>query len=105
MRQPAAYRIHKTRNLAYVRLGGKFVYLGRAHSPESHERYHAALADHLAGVAPTTTRQRKPRTAFTIGELAERWYYAMRDQFGPTHQKAYEARHAALELTTHHACA
>ena len=105
MRQPAAYRIHKTRNLAYVRLGGKFVYLGRAHSPESHERYHAALADHLAGVAPTTTRQRKPRNAFTIGEHAERWYHAMRDQFGPTHQKAYEARHAALELTTHHATA
>ncbi len=53
MRQLPAYRIHKSRNPAYVRLRGKFVDLGRAHSPESHASYHAAVAEHLAAVAPT----------------------------------------------------
>jgi integrase len=81
-------------------------YLGRAHSPESWERYHAALAAYLAGEKPEPrTNARRALAAFTVGELAERWYLAMRDQFGPTHQKAYEARHAALELTRTHATA
>ena len=81
-------------------------YLGRAHSPESWERYHAALASHLAGTVPEPrTHARRALAAFTVGELAERWYLAMRDQFGPTHQKAYEARHAAIELTRTHATA
>ena len=49
MRQGPAYCIHKTRNLAFIRLGGRMIYLGRAHSPESHERYHEVLAAHYAG--------------------------------------------------------
>jgi membrane-associated protease RseP (regulator of RpoE activity) len=106
MRRTPGYRVHKSKNLAYVLLGGRMHYLGRAHSPESWERYHAALASYLAGEKPEPrTNARRALAAFTVGELAERWYLAMRDQFGPTHQKAYEARHAALELTRTHATA
>ena len=63
------YRIHAAKNLAYVLLGGRMIYLGRAHSPESRERYHAALAAHYAG-EPAPAR-RGPRTpcALTVAEL------------------------------------
>ena len=105
MRQLPAYRIHKSRNLAYVRLRGKFVYLGRAHSPESHASYHAAVAEHLAAVAPTARTVHRPRTALTIGELAERWYLSERERRGTRHQSVYEASYAARELNHAHATA
>ena len=106
MRRLPKYCIHKSRNLAFVTIGGREVYLGRAHSPESHERYQAALADHLAGVVPTTTTsQRKPLTALTIGELAERWYLSEHERYGARHQSVYEASYAARELNHSHATA
>jgi len=106
MRQAPAYCIHKTWNLAFVRLNGRAVYLGRAHSPESRERYHTVLAAHYAG-KPIERNSRPARraSAFTVAELAERWCLAMREQFGPTHQKSYEAIHAGRDLTKHHATA
>ncbi len=106
MRRLPAYCVHKGRNLAYMTIDGREHYLGRAHSPESHARYREALSALLAGVKPAEAvrRERKP-SALTVGELAERWHLAMQVQFGPTHQKAYEARHAALELTRTHATA
>jgi integrase len=81
------------------------IYLGRAHSPESRERYHAVLAAHYAG-EPTPARRapRKPFT-FTVAELGERWYLAERDRRGPRHQAAYEAAYAAQELARQHATA
>lgn len=106
MRPAPAYCVHKTRNLAFVRLAGRMIYLGRAHSPESHERYHAALAAYYAG-EPVARQGRGSRgpAAMTVAELAERWMVAMREQFGPTHQKCYEAVHAGRELARQHATA
>ncbi|MFO0963228.1 MAG: tyrosine-type recombinase/integrase [Phycisphaerales bacterium] len=104
MRAPPAYCIHRGRNLAYVTLNGREHYLGRAHSPESHARYREMLAAHLAGERPAPS----PRTAapaFTVAELAERWYLAVRDRYGPRHQATYEARYAASELVRAHATA
>jgi hypothetical protein len=69
MRHAPAYCINKTRNLAFVRLGGRMIYLGQAHSPESHERPHEVIAAHYAP-KPTTaaTPRRKPST-FTVAEF------------------------------------
>lgn len=72
MRQAPAYCVHKSRNLAFVRLSGRMIYLGRAHSAESHERYHAALAAHYVGKpVEVTVRHRRAATAFPVAELAE----------------------------------
>jgi len=105
MRQAPAYCVHKSRNLAFVRLSGRMIYLGRAHSPESHERYHAVLADHYAGKPATTVRPRRAATAFTVAELAERYYLSERARRGPRHQGTYEAAYAARELVRDHATA
>jgi integrase len=106
MRQAPAYCVHKSRNLAFVRLSGRMIYLGRAHSPESHERYHAVLADHYAGKPlEPAPRTRRRATAFTVAELAERWCQAEAARRGPRHPAAYEAVYAAKELARHHATA
>ncbi len=104
MRRIPAYCVHKGRNLAYITVNGREHYLGRAHSPESHARYREALSALAAGLEPASLPAPRPN-AFTVGELAERWYLAMREQFGKTHQKAYEAAHAATELNRQHASA
>jgi len=106
MRHAPAYCVHKSRNLAYVRLDGRMVYLGRAHSPESREQYHTVLAAHYAG-KPIERNSRPARraSAFTVAELAERWCLAERDRRGPRHQATYEATYAAQELARQHATA
>src|SRR4051812_11174230 len=43
-----AYRIHKHKNLGYVRLQGRMIYLGRAESAESKSLYRRVLAEWLA---------------------------------------------------------
>ena len=75
MRQAPAYCIHKTRNLAFIRLGGRMIYLGRAHSPESHERYHEVLAAHYAGKPPTAAKPRRKPSDFRPdrGACGGRW--------------------------------
>ena len=106
MRRMPAYRVHKTKNLAYVYMCGRMHYLGRAHSPESWQAYHAAIASHLKGKPPEKrSRTRGAVAAFTIAELTERWYLAERERFGPRHQRTYEAGYASKELICHHATA
>ena len=100
-----AYCVHKGRNLAYVTIRGREHYLGRAHSPESHAAYREALAAYLAGEPAPPARPRRAPTAFTVGELAERWYLAEVAKRGPRHQAAYEASYAARELNQQHATA
>lgn len=52
-----AYRVHKAKCLGYVRLAGRMVYLGRAGTADSHERYRRVVAEWLAtGRAPRSTR-------------------------------------------------
>lgn len=63
-----AYRVHKTKRLGYVRLAGHMVYLGRAGSLESHERYRRVLAEWLVtGRAPGGG---KPGHDLTVAQLA-----------------------------------
>ncbi len=105
MPRPPQYRIHAAKNLAYVLLGGRMIYLGRAHSHESRERYHALLAAHYAGEPAPTRRERRTPSALTVAELAERWYLAECERRGARHQAAYEAAYAARELAHGHATA
>ena len=106
MRHQPAYCVHKSKNLAYVRIRGRMIYLGRAHSRESMQRYAEVTAAYLAGEdATVTARVPLKAGALSVGELAERWYVAMHQQHGKGHQKTYEARLAALELTKQHATA
>ena len=106
MRRQPAYCVHKSKNLAFVRIRGRMIYLGRAHSRESRQRYGDIIAAHLAGEeVPSGPRPTRTASYLSIGELAERWYLAMVQQHGKGHQKAYEARLAALELTEQHATA
>jgi integrase len=106
MRRLPAYCVHKSRNLAYMTLGGREVYLGRAHSPESHAKYREALSALLAGLPPTeAVRTNRKPSALTVAELAERWYLAERERHGQRHQSVYEAAYAARELNHAHATA
>ena len=40
-----AYCLHKSRDLAYVRLGSEMIYLGKYDSPESREKYDRVIAE------------------------------------------------------------
>ena len=80
MRQRPAYCVHKSKNLAYVRIRGRMIYLGRAHSRESLARYSEIVAAVLAGEEPPRGRITPIAAALNVGELAERWTLAMREQ-------------------------
>ncbi len=45
---PPKYRFHKARNCAVVTIGGRDHYLGAYNSPESWEKFHRLVAEHLA---------------------------------------------------------
>jgi hypothetical protein len=42
------YRLHKARNYAVVTIAGRDYYLGAYDSPESREKFHRLVAEHLA---------------------------------------------------------
>lgn len=66
-----AYRVHRTKGLGYVRLNKRMVYLGKANTPESFERYRRALAEWLAsGRVPVRGKWDAPPT-FTINVLVK----------------------------------
>lgn len=50
-RSNPAYRHFRPRNLAFVELGGRRIYLGKYGSPESKEKYHRILAERAAANA------------------------------------------------------
>jgi hypothetical protein len=47
-RKNPSYRFHRARNCAVVTIDGKDHYLGTYDSPESWEKYHRLVAEHLA---------------------------------------------------------
>ena len=64
------YLRHKAKDLAYVRFDGRVLYLGKYDSPESHERYRAAVAEWLStGRAPGTVPK-----GLTVVELCARFW-------------------------------
>ncbi|HEV2294521.1 MAG TPA: site-specific integrase [Tepidisphaeraceae bacterium] len=72
-----AYRVHKAKNLGYVRLDGRMVYLGKAGTEQSHDRYRRVVAEWLATgrVCQTAGANVEGRGA-TVAEVVEgfrRW--------------------------------
>ncbi len=65
-----AYRTHKAKGLGYVRLAGRMVYLGRAGSYASYEKYRRTIAHWLAtGEAPRLSSDMALPTP-TVAEVA-----------------------------------
>lgn len=104
MRRVPRYCIHKARNLAYVTIGGREHYLGRAHSPESHAAYHEIVGALRAG-EPVPERRTQKASAITVAEVAELWYLSVLERNGKRHQATYEAAYAARALNQDHATA
>jgi integrase len=99
--EPFAYRHHKAKGLAYVRLPSKQrLYLGRWDSPESHARHRAVVAELRAG---REVRSGLRCMDLSVGELAERYVVAMEAEHGPKAWQAVEARLLALDLCRQHA--
>lgn len=75
-----SYRRHKARGLAIVTLDGKDHYLGSYDSPESWEKYHRLIADHLANrgkpVLPPPTGEPLTiqRLCLAYSDFAETYY-------------------------------
>lgn len=75
-----SYRLHKARGLAVVTLDGKDHYLGPYDSPESWEKYHRLIADHLANrgkpVLPPPTGEPLTiqRLCLAYSDFAETYY-------------------------------
>lgn len=63
-KRPPKYLLHKPTGQAYVRINGKFHYLGEHESPESHKRYDALIAKWLGGTFEAD------RESLTIARLA-----------------------------------
>ncbi|MEQ8847516.1 site-specific integrase [Botrimarina sp.] len=80
------YKLHKATGQAFVRLGKRFVYLGKYGSQESHAKYADVVRQHLLGqpVAALPRRQSEvpPATVLTVRGLVDRYlayarsYYA-----------------------------
>ncbi len=77
-KSPPSYRLHKDSGQAVVTLGGQDRYLGRYDSPESHQRYHAVLAEWYAGggvlkptASPTLT---VAEVVLAYSQFAETYY-------------------------------
>jgi integrase len=91
------YCHHKARNLAYVHLDGKDHYLGRYGSPESWEKYHRLVAEHLSrptGAPPPAEASAAP---LTVVELLDAYwehakaYYRLADGSPSMEQKNIQA--------------
>jgi integrase len=115
-RQPG-YRLHKPTGQAYVRLGGKFEYLGKYGSPESHDRYHHLMADYHRGggqvgppgsdPVPAAPAPAEPGPAagapLTFGELILRYWRAVKARPNFTLRRGnYAGIRNALRLLRQH---
>ena len=71
-----AYRLHRAKKLAYVRLDRRMIYLGRADSVESRERYRRVVSEWLStGRAPRPAGEEEPGR-WTVDQLVDahlRW--------------------------------
>lgn len=95
-----AYRRHKSKNLGYCRVDGRFVYFGPFDSPESHRRYRSFLAERAA---LAEGREFRPKAELSVGELAEQWLAWMVRERGPANSKSFSARSVAACLVMEHA--
>jgi hypothetical protein len=67
------YRHHKHSGQAYVEINGRFIYLGKFDSQESHEEYKQLIAKYLAQ-KPTVLDDTPPVPVLEIEELILRYF-------------------------------
>jgi hypothetical protein len=65
------YALHKPSGQAYLRLGGKFRYLGKYDSPESRKEYARIIAELAVNPTPPTTSR---KVEITIFELCDAYW-------------------------------
>jgi integrase len=98
-RQPKfAYCLHRPSGQAYVRVRGRIHYLGKYGTHESRVRHQNIVAAALAGVALVNAAR-----PLSVGELAERFVLAMREEHGERSWWNHIARGVALTLCAKHA--
>ena len=66
-----AYRIHRGKQLGYVRLNRRMIYLGKANTPESFERYRRALGEWLASGRVPGRGNRRINLAVTVSAIVD----------------------------------
>ena len=70
------YRHYRPKNLAVVRIDGRDRYLGAYDSPESWEKYHRLIAEHMALASESPRTQMQPsfgRGDLSVSELVNRY--------------------------------
>ena len=75
--RPPSYCEHKARDLAYVRIDGQQIYLGRWDSPESHVAYDEKIAE-------WRKRQNPGRYSLTMADLALKYL-----EYAPTYYRKH----------------
>jgi integrase len=65
-----AYRVHKAKGVGYVRLAGRMVYLGRAGTDASYEKYRRTIAHWLATGEPPQASSDTAKPAPDVAQVA-----------------------------------
>lgn len=98
-----AYRIHRTKGLGYVRLQGRMIYLGKANSADSLERYRRLVGEWLVSGRVSVPKEKSEVRQLTVGGMVNgyldwtRRYYV--DGDGKTTAGLGPVRSAAKILT------
>jgi integrase len=81
-------KIHKGKNLGYIRLNGKFHYLGAADSPDLQQKYRAWVASYILTGSPPV-KSKEQGKGITVTEVCQR--------FKAAHSKRHEYTRYALD--------
>lgn len=98
------YKLHKASGQAFVRLDGRFLYLGTHGSPESHAEYARVIQSVLSG-RPHTAIEAAPVTPpLTLRELNDRYLVHARGYYVKNGEQTseYAKLASAAELATEH---
>lgn len=91
------YRYHKARDCAVVTVGGRDHYLGEFNSPESRERYHRLIAEHLARRHEPSPSQ-SADTPLSVTELIARYWRYCKSYYVKNGQPTSETHAVRLAL-------
>jgi hypothetical protein len=76
-----AYRIHRTKGLGYVRLNGRMVYLGKANSVESLDRYRRLVGEWLVSGRLLNARSSSMAKAMTVAGMVDAYLDWSKDYY------------------------
>ena len=96
------YLHHKPSGQAYVRINGKYHYLGRFNTPESHQRYASHLSEFQADGSVLAKPAPAPTRPLAIAELADRFLTVTEERFGEKSKNTHAVRYAMQALIEQH---